>query len=66
LRNGAADEAHCSGLSDCRKPSRADRRTKRLAVGREGILEIPDSKRNRKVFHKSLSLLWIASVEYCR
>jgi hypothetical protein len=37
-----------------------------VTVGGSGILENPDSKRNRKVFHKSLVLLWIAHVEYCR
>ena len=37
-----------------------------FAVGGDGNLENPDSKRNRKVFHKSLSFLWIAHVENCR
>jgi len=37
-----------------------------FAIGGDGNLEKPDPKRNRKVFHKSLSLLWIADVEYCR
>jgi hypothetical protein len=45
---------------------RAVRDAKRIAAGRERILEIPDSKRNRKVFHKSLSLLWIGIVDWCR
>jgi hypothetical protein len=32
----------------------------------DGNLEKPDTKRNRKVFHKSLSFLWIAHVDKCR
>jgi hypothetical protein len=37
-----------------------------IAVGRDGNLENTDRKRNRKVFHKSLLLLWIAFVDECR
>jgi len=37
-----------------------------IAICGDGNLENPDSKRNRKVFHKSLSFLWIALVENCR
>jgi hypothetical protein len=36
-----------------------------IAVDGSGILEKANTKRNRKVFHKSLSLLWIANVERC-
>jgi hypothetical protein len=42
-----------------------DERQLSVAIGGSGILEKGYSKRNRKVFHKSLSLLWIADVEYC-
>ena len=37
-----------------------------IAVGGDGNLENPGAKRNRKVFHKSLVLLWIAIVDECR
>jgi len=33
---------------------------------RDGILENPVRESNTQVFHKSLSLLWIANVDYCR
>jgi len=37
-----------------------------IAVGGDGNLENTGRKRNRKVFHKSLLLLWIAIVDDCR
>ena len=59
LGAGAADEMHervrsIVANSDC------------AVFCGDGNLENPDSKRNRKVFHKSLSDLWIAIVESCR
>jgi hypothetical protein len=41
-------------------------RVRARSVGGDGNLENPISKRNSEVFHKSLSLLWIAIVEICR
>jgi hypothetical protein len=40
--------------------------TPMLQIEGSGNLENTDSKRNSKVFHNSLSLLWIADVESCR
>ena len=59
LRAGAADEMHGDERSIVGSFDG-------VAVCGDGNLENPNSKRNSKVFHKSLRLLWIAIVEICR
>jgi hypothetical protein len=60
--SGAAGEVHSGACARKKKiASIGD-----IAVGRDGNLENTDRKRNRKVFHKSLLLLWIAFVDECR
>jgi len=58
--SGAAGEVHWC-VRERKNASSGD-----VAVGGDGNLEKPGVKRNRKVFHNSLVLLWIAIVDDCR